>query len=99
MEGGKPRRREGERAIALGRGREGGSDGAQAGVGKSLPHIVCRPRGICGVGLREPLLVTPRQGVYVGLCVFNLLLRFVWALSTFGGIQACDELPLLFPLR
>lgn len=45
-----------------------------------------RRRGACGVALREPLLVTHRKSVYVALCAFNLLLRFAWALSVFGGI-------------
>jgi len=46
-----------------------------------------KQRSRCSVGLREPLLVTQRQSVYVALCIFNLLLRFAWALSVFGGIQ------------
>ena len=36
--------------------------------------------------MREPLLVTRSKLVYVLLCVFDLVLRFVWALSVFGGV-------------
>ena len=46
-----------------------------------------RQRSPCGIALRQILLVTQRQPVYAVLCVFNLLLRFAWALTIFGGIQ------------
>jgi len=39
-----------------------------------------------GYRMREPLLVTRNKWVYGLLCVFNFLLRFVWALSIFGGV-------------
>jgi len=38
--------------------------------------------------MREPLLVTSSQAVYVLLCVFDLVLRYVWALSVFGGVPS-----------
>jgi hypothetical protein len=42
-------------------------------------------RSACGVSLRQPLLVTRHKWVYGGLCMVNLMLRFAWALSIFGG--------------
>ena len=42
------------------------------------------PPAVCA--MREPLLVTRSKLVYVLLCVFALVLRFVWALSVFGGV-------------
>ena len=44
-------------------------------------------RAALGWSLREPLLVTSKRWVYGALCVFNLALRFIWALSIFGGVQ------------
>jgi len=38
--------------------------------------------------MREPLLITPSKVAYVLLCLFDLLLRFVWALSIFGGVPS-----------
>jgi hypothetical protein len=38
--------------------------------------------------MREPLLVSSSKCVYVLLCIFDLLLRFVWALSIFGGVPS-----------
>jgi len=43
-------------------------------------------RSPCGVSLREPLLVTQRQWVYGALIGFDFCLRFIWALSVFGGL-------------
>ena len=42
------------------------------------------PRAPFGWSMREQLLITPNKAVYGMLCVFNLCLRFVWALSLFG---------------
>ena len=36
--------------------------------------------------LRDPLLITQNRAVYIGICVFDLALRFIWALSIFGGV-------------
>ena len=58
-------------------GRTPGETGTACCGGKPT---VCR--------LREPLLVTRSKLVYLGLCVFDLLLRFVWAVSVFGGVPS-----------
>jgi len=42
--------------------------------------------GIMGWKWRTPLVITRSKLVYVLLCVFNLSLRFIWALSIFGGV-------------
>jgi len=42
------------------------------------------PRAPLGWAMRAELLITSRKWVYAALCVFNLGLRFVWALSLFG---------------
>ena len=42
------------------------------------------PAAVCA--MREPLLVTRSKSVYILLCVFDLVLRFAWALSVFGGV-------------
>ena len=49
--------------------------------------LVPDKRSPFGYRLREPLLVTKRKGMYVLLCIFNFLLRFVWSLSVFGGVS------------
>jgi len=36
--------------------------------------------------LRSPVFITKSTAAHVGLCVFDLALRFVWALSVFGGV-------------
>ena len=41
--------------------------------------------------MREPLLVTRSQLIYVLLCVFDLALRFIWALSI---LVACPRAAL-----
>lgn len=56
---------------------------------RTLTPIICRRRSSFGFGLRSPLLVTQRQGVYIAVCFFNLVLRFAWALSIFGSVQVC----------
>ena len=38
--------------------------------------------------MREPLLISRSKLLHVMLCVFDLLLRFVWALSVFGGVPS-----------
>ena len=43
--------------------------------------------GVCGLRMRTPLVVTRRKWVYLLLCAFNLSLRFIWALSIFGGVS------------
>ena len=54
-------------------------------------------RSMFGVSLRQPLLVTKRRWVYGVLCVFNLTLRFAWALSIFGGTHLSPCYPLFNP--
>ena len=44
------------------------------------------PPTVCA--MREPRLITRSKLVYVLLCVFDLLLRFVWALAVFGGVPS-----------
>jgi len=44
------------------------------------------PPAVCA--MREPLLITRSQLSYVLLCVFDLALRFIWALSIFGGVPS-----------
>ena len=36
--------------------------------------------------LRDPILILQSTAAHVGLCLFDLGLRFVWALSVFGGV-------------
>ena len=48
-----------------------------------LPQWGGSPRGW---SLRQPLLVTPRRGVYWALAAQNLMLRFIWTLGVFGGV-------------
>jgi len=36
--------------------------------------------------LRDPLLVSQNRVVYIGICAGDLVLRFIWALSIFGGV-------------
>lgn len=43
-------------------------------------------RSATGWRLREPLLITQRKWVHYLLCVFNLLLRFIWALAIFAAV-------------
>ena len=54
-------------------------------------HLEESGRACCGgkpviCVLREPRLITSSVGAHVGLAVLDLCLRFIWALSVFGGI-------------
>eukprot|EP00908_Phaeocystis_cordata_P024814 Transcript_7268.p2 GENE.Transcript_7268~~Transcript_7268.p2 ORF type:complete len:394 (-),score=148.41 Transcript_7268:875-2056(-) len=42
--------------------------------------------GCCGLRMRSPLVVSRSKLLYLGLCAFNFGLRFIWALSIFGGV-------------
>jgi len=44
------------------------------------------------------LLVTPRKGVYLALCLGNLMLRFIWTISVFGGVPGHGAGMLFFEL-
>ena len=63
----------------------------QANLGGKSPEE--RGTSFCGskpavCRLREPLLVTRSATAHVALCIGDLLLRFVWALSVFGGVPS-----------
>jgi len=56
------------------------------GLPQRASSSAASPAPCCGYVMREPLLVTRRKSVYLLLCVNNLLLRFAWTLSVFGGL-------------
>lgn len=43
-------------------------------------------------------MVTPRKGVYLALCLGNLMLRFIWTISVFGGVPGHGAGMLFFEL-
>ena len=51
-----------------------------------LPQRARPGEGIGGWRMRTLRVVTPSKVSYLLLCAFNLMLRFVWALSIFGGV-------------
>jgi len=48
--------------------------------------------------IREPLLISQSVLAHLALCAFNLALRFIWALSVFGGVPGRGAGMLFFEL-
>jgi len=49
-------------------------------------HACCGAKPVSLFRIRDPLLITQSKAVYLSLCIFDFCLRFIWALSIFGGL-------------